>query len=65
MDRVIDFTCTTIKGTRDVHFVKYVGAMDVNKLFKKNLACFCCFFVDSNFSACEIYHGHNVGKLKH
>ncbi len=27
--------------------------MDVNKLLKKNLACFCYFCLDSNFQACE------------
>ncbi len=53
MDRVTNFTCTTIKGTRDVYFMKAVGAMDVNKLLKKSLACFCYFCVDSNFSSCE------------
>ncbi len=53
VDRVIDFTCTTIKGTKNVHSMNFVGAMDVNKLFKKNLACFCYFCVDFNFSACK------------
>ncbi len=27
--------------------------MDVNKLLKKSLSCFCCFYVDVKFSTCE------------
>jgi hypothetical protein len=30
-----------------------MGVMDVNKLMKKSLSCFCCFCVDGNFLACD------------
>jgi hypothetical protein len=50
---VTDFKCTTVKGTRDVYSMKFAGAMDVNKILKKTLTCFCCFYVDSNFSTCK------------
>jgi len=53
VDWVIEYTCSFIKRTRDVHSILLVGPMDVNKLLKKSLACFCYFCLDSNFQACE------------
>jgi hypothetical protein len=53
VDKVIEYNINSIKGTRDVHSVRFVGLMDVNKLLRKTLACFCCFCVDSNFLTCE------------
>jgi hypothetical protein len=53
VDKKIEYTCSTIKGTKDVHFVRSIDSIDVNKLLKKSLACFCCFCVDSDFSTCE------------
>jgi hypothetical protein len=53
VDRVTKYNTNSIKGTRDVHSIQFVGLMDVNKLLRKTLACFCCFCVDSNFSTCE------------
>jgi hypothetical protein len=38
------YTYDSIKGTQDIHFVKFVNIGDVNKLLKKELAYFCCFF---------------------
>jgi hypothetical protein len=40
VDRVTKHTCDTIKGTREVHIVRFVGVMDVNKLLKKDLGLF-------------------------
>ncbi len=34
IDGVIEYTCTTIRGTHDIHSVRFIGAMDVNKLLK-------------------------------
>jgi hypothetical protein len=56
VDRITEYTTNLIKGTRNMYYVWFVGSMDVNKLLKKNLACFCCFCcfcVDYNFSTCE------------
>jgi len=53
VDRATKYTCETIKGARNVHLVMSVGAMHVNKLLKKNLACFYYFCVDNNFTLCE------------
>jgi hypothetical protein len=36
-----------------VYYIRSIGPMDVNKLLRKTLACFCYFYVDPNFSACE------------
>ncbi len=36
-----------------MHSIKSVGAMDVNKLMKKNLFCFFYFCLDGIFLACE------------
>jgi hypothetical protein len=32
--------------------MKYFNSSDVNKLLKKDLACFCYHCLDSNFKAC-------------
>ncbi len=32
--------------------MKYFNSSGVNKLFEKDLACFCCHCLDSNFKAC-------------
>jgi hypothetical protein len=53
VDWITKGTTNSIKGTRDLHYVQFVGSMDVNKLLKKQLACFCYFYVDYNFSTCE------------
>jgi hypothetical protein len=47
------YTCDTIKRRKDVHSIRFVGAMHVNKLLKNNLVCFCCLCVDLEFLACE------------
>ncbi len=53
VDQIIECTTNSIKGTRDMYCIQSIGSMDVNKLLKKSLACFCCLCVDCNFSACE------------
>lgn len=40
IDRAIKYIVKTIKGTRDLHSIKFVGAKDVNKLMKKSLSSF-------------------------
>ncbi len=53
IDGVTKYTCTTIKGTHDIHFMRFIGFMDANKLLKKSLSYFCCLCVDTNFLACQ------------
>ncbi len=53
INRAIEYIVETIKGTKDSHSIRSIDAMDVNKLTKKSLSCFCCFYVDGNFFACE------------
>ncbi len=35
-----------------MHSVKSVRVGDINKLFKRDLACFFCLFPDSNYKKC-------------
>lgn len=53
INKAIKYIVETIKGTRDFHSIKSIGAKDVNKLMKKGLSWFCCFCVDGNFITCE------------
>lgn len=53
VDRESNFDCDPIKGCREVHSVQSVGSMDVNKLLKRNLACFCTACIERDWSACE------------
>jgi hypothetical protein len=46
------YTCDTIKGSQDIHSIRYVNSSDVNKLLKKHLACFYCHYLDGNFTTC-------------
>jgi hypothetical protein len=63
-DKAIEYTIETIKGTRNSHSIRFVGAMDVNKLMKKGLSYLCCFYVDGNFLLVKMYCGWRNGKLK-
>ena len=36
-----------------MHCVQSVGHLDVNKLLKRSLACFCPAYIRSNWKACE------------
>ena len=53
VDRVNRYACEPIKGSQDLHSIRFVGVMDVNKIMKKSLSCFCYFCVDGNFATCE------------
>jgi hypothetical protein len=53
VNRDIQYDCESIQGCRDVHQIRSVGKLDVHKLLKINLACFCCACLDSNWEACE------------
>lgn len=53
VDRETEYDCEPIKGCRDVHQIRSVGKLDVHKLLKRSLACFCPPCVDSNWEACE------------
>ncbi len=49
IDKVNEYSCETIKGTKELHSIRSVGVMDVNKFMKKSLSCFYCFYVGGNF----------------
>jgi hypothetical protein len=53
VDQLTKYTCETMKGTRDVHLVRSMNSSNVDKLMKFFKTYFCCFYVDSNFIACE------------
>ena len=53
VDREMEYDCEPIQGCRDVHQIRSVGKLDMHKLLKRNLACFYCACLDSNWEACE------------
>jgi hypothetical protein len=53
IDRETEYDCEPIKGYREMHCVQSVGHLDVNKLLKRSLACFCPACIESNWDACE------------
>jgi len=53
IDKVTKYIIETIKSTQDFHSIRSIGAMDVNKLMKKSLSYFHCFYVDGNFLTSE------------
>ena len=46
VDREHEFDYESIVGCKDLHSIRSIGAMDVNKLLKRSLACFCLAFID-------------------
>lgn len=46
------YTCDNIKESQKIHSIRSFSSNDVNKLLKKDLACFCFHCLDSNFWAC-------------
>ena len=53
VDREIEYNCEPIMGCRDVHQIRSVGKLDVYKLLKRGLACFCPPCIESNWEFCE------------
>ena len=53
VDRETEYDCEPIKGCRDMHQIRSVGPMEVNKLLKRSLACFCSACIATNWEACE------------
>jgi hypothetical protein len=65
VDRVIEHTCDTIKGTREVHSIRSIGAIDVNKLLgKKNWFVFAPNVWILHFRLVKVYLGPWNGRLK-
>jgi hypothetical protein len=52
VDREHEYMVDTIEGTRDLHSVQSVNRMEVNKLLKRNLACFCFACIDEKWGEC-------------
>lgn len=53
VDRENEYDCEPIRRCREVHQVRSVGSMEVNKLMKRNLACFCPACIAQKWGDCE------------
>lgn len=45
VDQMTEYIIDSIQGMKVVHSIRSVGSMDLNKVLKKILACFCYFCV--------------------
>jgi len=41
-----------MKGTQDVHSIKFINIGDVKKMLRKDLSYFFCFCLDGNYNMC-------------
>jgi len=53
VDRETKYDYESIKGCRDVHQIQSVDKLNIHKLLKINLACFCLACVESKWEGCE------------
>ena len=53
VDREHEYDCEPIPKCRDFHSIRSVGSMEVGKLLKRSLACFCFSCIQGNWEACE------------
>ena len=53
VDRKHEYDCEPILGCRDLHSIRFVGRMEVGKLLKRSLACFCFSCIQERWEACE------------
>ena len=53
VDKEHEYDCEPIHRCKDLHFIRYVGSMEVGKLLKLNLACFCFSCIEGNLEECE------------
>jgi hypothetical protein len=52
VDWITTYACDPILGTQKVHYVYALNQHNVIKIMIKNLACFCCFCMDKEWSTC-------------
>jgi hypothetical protein len=53
IDREHEYDCEPIIGCQHMHSIRSIGTMDVNKLLKRGLACFCPACIDYIWGECE------------
>ena len=53
VDRKHEYDYEPIPGCRDLHSIRSVGRMEVGKLLKRSLACFCFSYIQGRWEACE------------
>ena len=53
VDREHEYDCEPIPRCRDLHSIRSVGPMEVGKLLKRHLACFCFSCIEGNWEECE------------
>ena len=53
VDRKHEYDYEPIPGYRDLHSIRSVGRMEVGKLLKRSLACFCFSCIQGRWEACE------------
>ena len=46
VEREYKYDCERMLGCRDLHSICFFDAMEVDKLMKQNLACFCFFCIE-------------------
>ena len=52
-ERKTPYMCMQIAGTRDLHQIRSVGAMETNRLLTRSLACFCFSCLECKWDECE------------
>ena len=52
-ERKTPYMCMRIAGTRDLHQIRSVGAMETNRLLTRSLACFCFSCLECKWDECE------------
>ena len=53
VDREHEYDCEPIPGCRDLYSIRSVGAMEVRKLMKCNLTCFCFSCIEGSWEDSE------------
>jgi hypothetical protein len=53
VNRKSEYVCEMIQGTHNMHSIRSVSALDVNKLLKWSLACFCAACIDESWHNCS------------
>ena len=53
VDREHEYDCEPIPRCRDLHSIRSVGTMEVGKLLKRHLACFCFSCIEGNWEERE------------
>ncbi len=52
VDHHTKYLCDYVKGSQNLHCVKFVSILNVNKMLENDLSCFCCFCLNSDYKNC-------------